>query len=666
VTNTDYIIQQFTKQLVTDKIDISEITELQKTLQLILEAQDKEELIEFFKKNKHEKLASFCELFTFSTEPSSAPSFKNIPDYVLEAALTYFPERTQEELNYQISNCVKFGHPLNYNEISRICHAIFNKRYVVANKNTAFVPFLITPNESFEGQIVSKTAIKKNLRLGEVYVKKNGEGILVMIGDKIKLNWSPTHVFDKAFYHYVMMGTDNTTYQVFAEDDINPQWAKVTGIKLLIKDQMRVGDAATLGSNSQIVIAHSIEPQFEKLTKDKFEEITEGLTHEKLWNNLFGEFRHPDWFMDFTLAMLFSSKFDGYPLHFVWVGPAGSGKSMWLDLMQASFKEIAHIFEGSSSTFKMLTVSHKGDVPKIGHFCSCRRVCLADELLAPLKRRGKGASSSDETHLMTNLLEHKGDRVAGSGNKGTVIVNPTARLLAVSNIGNNYGFNNFVDVADKISNPFISRSLWYIQTDAHTKFCQDRSTKFQTKKRPKLKGWNDIVRLSDYLMDVELDVDVEEVKKIHENCRHLVPEGLNEVYNTPRYKHHIACLIDGFAKLYSVVEDRDRIEIRKTDVDRARDCFTYVINTWDTAVDMHNISHKMRLEYLKPNQKQVYDIINQDYGCNREAIKEIYAANPDFVLRQLIEAGLVKKVGVEFYPFWHKRAKTEVTEVSQL
>jgi len=657
-------------QVINDlfKGDTQKILDYQTEFSEIYDKQDKKKLLEFFKriekeetdisKSKIKEIIDFIKVFTFNPEINYKEE-KHLPDHIFHASLSHFPIlKNGDEIDLINSSAVKIDVPLSYFQVRMLSKKIFNERFVLDNTNTAFVPFFITPEFHIKGLISSKLfSHKKEVRLGEIYISQNGQVYFYLLGDdSSKLRFRPIHTFSKKYYMYKFIGDDSKQYIVLSEEDITPQYIQLAGLRVKLKDTSKIGETSGITTDTEIIFMHHLIPDIPIIDDKDFKKISKEYTDESFRKSLFGEYRHPKWFERFIIAWLFSGKFSGFPLHIGIIGPSGTGKSALLESIEAQIPETTKIFRGTNSTFKGFVPSFSNKVPDEGHFARCRRIAYFDEFFACLKRNilGKAIADNDETALLQELLEHK-ESTCSSGRGGEIKLKPSAKLILTGNFVT--GLQNILTVAEKISNPFLSRVLWYVQTSEHQRFIQDASDKFVVKKKKEPKQDKRIIQLYDYLSEINLEVNPEDVKRIYQRLENEIPVELKEIYRG-RYKHHISCLIDGIAKYNSLIENRDKLEITQKDVNDAEVLFSMIVATWLDEIDFKKLPVKVRTELLNTYDRFLYDAVESSPGISRNELSDLIdGKNPDYRLNKLLEYEVIEKIDDLFYPHWHHKVR---------
>ena len=267
-------------------------------------------------------------------------------------------------------------------------------------------------------------------------------------------------------------------------------------------------------------------------------------------------------------------------------------------------------------------------------------------------------SKTDQTGLMTSLLELK-RRTGGSGQTEKIEVNPTAKLMLVTNEKKRV-LPSLSTMAEKLNNPFLSRILWYVQTKQHIEFIQERQEMIDSVKNPNPKLNKNFLSVYDYLNNISLSPSPKDIKRIFNETKQFVPTELEEVYNA-RSKHHISCLIDGMAKYNSIVENRGKLIILDKDVEEVRELFATLILSWNIDdVDFHKMPIRTRKEHITLKERKVYDVIEKDFGqkgITIASLLEIPQPTCHRILKKLQTLELIEELEDGWFPFWHSRVK---------
>ena len=204
--------------------------------------------------------------------------------------------------------------------------------------------FIINKNFVVEGKILpSKMEYKENIVLirasKKINIEMNGcEYRLFFIDGYAKnarINSGECYSY---FYIYDLVTKEGLRYRVFSENKLGHEVFILEGTLFLLDDFPDVGYRTQTQVKMPILFVHKecIHPIISKYEshEDMFKAIKKyKLTKHKFWEYLFYHknedytFLHPDYFMEIMSSFIFSTKYDGYPLHMIIISKAGAGKS---------------------------------------------------------------------------------------------------------------------------------------------------------------------------------------------------------------------------------------------------------------------------------------------------------------------------------------------------
>jgi len=527
------------------------------------------------------------------------------------------------------------------------------------------LPFFISKELTLGGNITSSLDKKdKSYSLYEVGInEKTNEVKFLFIGEPRKKGHPMGDImtFSMPLYTYKFLAEDGREYVLFSVKELTLGRHKVTGMRIVISDLSPFGDSAKFSTMRQVLFVHTAEPDIHQLKPEEAQAIASKHDYETFMYSLRGGYKHPVWFEKFMAAWLLSGKDSGYPLHIAWLSEAGGGKSKYMTALYEQFRELQR--PAAIGTLKGLVPHFGGSVPDEGYLCKCQRFGFVDEFFSILRRSTFNKQDTDSgTSLMLPILEHmtyQGD----SGSHASITVKPSMRALFCSNMKNYYGFENMFEISQHISNAFMSRILWYVQTDAHVAFVNAYKAKVAEAEReageplyPKHSA--EFVSLVDYCTSFMLPVKSETVEQIYaEYETRAVPDGLAEVYRA-RSRHHIACLVDGIAKVNWITQKRDKLEIRDEDIIEASAIFGTIILSWTPQSALGNewVPVSIKLNYLSYDQRKLYDFIKSKPNVGREDAL-VFAPNSEANLQFLVDKGLLELKRSEEFGKWLYEAK---------
>lgn len=439
----------------------------------------------------------------------------------------------------------------NQSENRQLCSTIL-KDYKKAT-------FIISPSSSFRGKLVNQIKRSKaahNLSIVLTRTSEDGTSISdIHHFDRLpdKRKYRQDTIVSAKFWSYQFTSNDQD-YLVLSEDPLDLGNCIVKGLVIELEDNQLIGQSARVKVKLPILIAYEVthsRPKFES-HEDLIQQTKQlGLTIDKLGNYVFSKqisknsYRHPTYFEWLVYAFLFSGKLE-YPLHLLIIAPQGTGKSVLEETLSEKFED-SEIIEGSSCTLKALIPSFKRELPDAGALLKAEHICFIDEFLRILLRVDQ---HDRQTSLaaMNPILEHKHRRV-GSGN-GELVMNPTARVLAVTNPI--WGTRTMEQLCSKFDRSFVSRFIVWYQDSNHIKHIQDESGIEKAEFNIGSDLWMGVVT---YFHSFISDYDEGRVKALYLEGLALLgddtPENLlrevRSVYSA-RYRHHLRLLLDGIVK----------------------------------------------------------------------------------------------------------------------
>lgn len=472
-------------------------------------------------------------------------------------------------------------------------------------------------------------------------------------------------------YLYEMIGDDNERYFIIIPDEIQLSYGRVKGMLVPVVDYKTVGETSKLRTINKMILARSWEV-LENYVDPVAVEKNRQPDFDTLWRKIFGEFRHPEWFERLMLAWMFSGKFNGYPLHLLFIAPPHTGKSTILEMIEKHFPEDPVYGQG---TLKGIVPSFGVGKVKVGEFLKRKRFFLVDEFFRILRRNPQDRDTAgDMVGLLNEILEHK-TRVASSGISDTTIeVNPRARMLAMTNWM--YGVKSIPDLAQTLDNAFLSRMLIYVMTQKHKNFI------LENKERIKeigwhpdmLKPWPELRTLVDWAQSfVVKGIDFKKAYQLVEQHAEEVPAEAADIF-AGRYADHFARVLDGVVKTRYLCHEKESLTPDELDYAITDQIFGAVIASWKGDVDISELPPKLRIAYLPKAQAEVFYWVQKAGldGISTEELATVLQKNAPtirYALRELRKQGLVKRAFGRYYAYWvdrvedHKDEKDEDGEV---
>ena len=220
---------------------------------------------------------------------------------------------------------------------------------------------------------------------------------------------------------------------------------------------------------------------------------------------------------------------------------------------------------------------------------------------------------------------------------------------------------NLVEISNTLVPAFMSRWLWYVIGKEHKKFIDDRKhlVDILDKEKSTPKFNPKFISVVDYLQGIKAIPDSNFVKKIIDEYRTLVPSELVEKLYDPRAHHQLLCLCDGYAKVNSLIENRKKIKVLKSDMEEAAKVFETIIFSWLKEVDIDKIPLQHKHKFISETLRKTYDYVCANKG---ERTPQITLQGLSInTLLKLRDIGLVKSVldidGTTnlWFPHWDKR-----------
>jgi len=552
----------------------------------------------------------------------------------------------QEALNkgkylVTIKSDSKFGYENIKNALRYICEEV-NKKVVSPTKLK--LPFMITKEKKLTGVVLSKLSeLKKTLTLVKALDARRGFKY-VFFGEQTKRGHRIIAQYFSDFYMYKFQSEGDMEYILLSPTQLKLDNCIIEGMQIVAHDYLKIGETAKIPSTMPVLFVHSQHPEIRTIDYEEFKVITKGWDYEKLAKMYFGIYRHPKWFEKFIMAWSFSSlrNYSGYPLHLAILSPPGLGKSFMLEGFGNIFKE--EVAAGSSSTIMGLIPSHGKGKLREGYLARCKRFGFVDEFFATLKRSLRHFSDVDSgTYLMLELLDHL-QRPSLSG-YGKITVNPRMKALFVSNNNAYHDLETVVDATKNLLPAFMSRILWYEMLPAHQDFIQERKSKIERMdKHSSLPSYTPaLIEVIDYFSKIGLDIGDKDLKPNLDRFEPFLPSDLIPIMYKPRAGHHLLCLIDGYAKLNSLLEKREKLEVTDKDIEEATETFGIIVTSWAGEVNLLDMPPKNRIPYLRRNQRNIFEFVKANPGLGTPEILT-YHSNARQYLTELSGLNLLQSV----------------------
>jgi len=553
---------------------------------------------------------------------------------------------------------------------------LFNLQEAIYNDSNT-LGFVISNQREWDGRVSVKLSDSKvKYELLSVWQDSDGNQSFKHFGGSANKGHNKIEEFSKSFYEYKFRCNDQE-YLALSTEELDTVRCKLYGTHISLNDYKTAGENRKLPAKTDVIFVHSVDPAIEVLSTEELENYRENLTHDDLAESLFGGWRQPKWFEQIHLALSFVGDENGYPSHFLWNSEPGTGKSKAVESMLASHGEgIQEPFTGSGSTIKGLVPSFKESPPDEGYLLKTQRLAAVDENMDLLSNtvQNQNARTNDVFRPLLNLLTHD-KRSFDSGN-GSITGQMTSRMIAVGN-WNAYGIRDMEELADKIDDAYLSRTIPYSQTEEHKQFIRDR--KPEIKQRMQDEGLteedltadrdDEFLSVIDTMCETNVRLDFSKIQAMHRDLQEMCPGYMLRGKFQQRGDHHLQNLVSGIVKYRYLIGRRDDMEeASQADYELAKDIFEIIVSSWGD-VELSKLSTTAQKQALTPGQRRVYNVIDDEPGLTTPQIKaEAEEEQVAWILKDLKEAGLVGVVEDEegerrIYAHWCEELEHEDDEV---
>lgn len=542
---------------------------------------------------------------------------------------------------------------MSYPELIRcldvLCISRLNIHAFPENPSTYKLPFMISSSDTIKGAITSQassgrrdiTLLSIFVRDEETYYQFFGKPLNKQFVSRARLVSS--HICPFYVYKFRIDGIQDAFVFSMEELEIGP--CKLVGMRVETNDYIKVGELAKIPSSTPCFFAHHQEPEIRRITEDEFKEEVKEWTFDSIANKMFSIYRQPEWFEKFIMAWMVSGKFSGYPLHFAILSPPGIGKTFMMEgLAELTSESVA---SGSQDTIKGLVPSFGNGIAKEGYLAICKRYAYLDEFFAMVRKTAVnygGPEADSGTYMMLEMLEHK-EREARSGN-GSIKVKPRMKCLMASNSKSYNKMRSLVEVSKNLNPAFVSRWLWYVVLPQHEQFIQAQKRKLAPFDRHQNTPRYDpkFIEVLDYLQAFTVSIDTDRVWETLKKFRTDLPTGIVENLYDPRADHHLLCMLDGYAKINSIIENRPEVCITEEDYKEVTKVFGDIVASWNQDVDLKSMPEERRVDYLPIHLRNAYDYIVTTPGLNTPDLAMYLGTNARRLLEKLKDIGVVKTV----------------------
>ena len=404
-------------------------------------------------------------------------------------------------------------------------------------------------------------------------------------------------------------------FYIFSQQKLPNEYCELEGMKIHLDDVGEISNNLKVKKISSIFICKEVKP-FVKIIapEDLIEFVKEKeLDEEKFHDTLF---LHPDgnvydYTPDFNLlrkVQLLSSKYEGYPLHIIKMGPVGTGKTTEAEVLDYKFKEDQGILEAANSTLKCLVPSFKEKPANLGYIVKCNRIAIIDEMMKMVEAAigHDNARVSNYFGQMNMLLEHK-NRTVGSGNDNSTRVKASAKVCITSN--NIRGKNTISSHLGVIDPTTLSRMIVWVQDYEEIEKIYRKEGIKSPPHRPNTKTFfamvnflspfhdsacvggnefNDFLTIFDSCQQFLVNFDADRCKNLFNMTTNLTKEPMKQVWRA-RGLHHIILILDGLVKYRCLFRDFDNsFNPKEEDYEDLERILIHMIKTWETEFDRNS------------------------------------------------------------------------------
>ena len=383
---------------------------------------------------------------------------------------------------------------------------------------------------------------------------------------------------------------NNKEYILFSENKLVPDLYRFRGMKIILKDDSEISKTLKFKSLTNVFISVEEEKAIKVLDRENLIKNFKGLkekydlSEERFKEYLFTNtneniYSHTEDYTKLMISFLLSGKYEGYPLHLIVFGPAGTGKTTELECINNIFEEEKSIFEAGNSTLKGLIPSFREKPAKTGYILDCVRIALIDELFKMIETSETGRDLQylqNYLNQLNMLLEQK-DRTIGSG-CDTIRAKATAKEIFMTNPYRNkktiYEHIGLIDITT------LSRVVPVVQDYEERKLIDKKEIKTNKNKRMLRE---EFLTIFDSCQDFLIDYEEEKVKEIYKKTLNLIKEPMREVWKA-RGLHHSVLLLDGLVKFRCLFEENKSFKAKKEDYEELEKILVYIIASWDCSL----------------------------------------------------------------------------------
>jgi len=514
------------------------------------------------------------------------------------------------------------------------------------NPGELLTPFLISSERTLNGSVLSNLdSTRKSVNLLTVY-QLSGDFIYQFFGETKphECKKIPPFIRYNALFFVYKFLDDNTNEELILLSDkqLELTTCKLTGMEATCYDFIKVGNMAKISSTTKVIFVTKQQPEIEKITEKQFWKLAKEYGgEERMHEAFFGKYPHPPWFSMMLMAWMCSGKLDNMPTHLSLLSPPSSGKTKLLKGLSKVFKQ--EIIGGG--TIKGLVPSFANGMPREGYLIRAKRFGLVDEFIHIIQYTGRSAGSDFDggSYQLLKVLEHAEDDYSSAF--GTIRAKPKMWTLFVSNIKPHEHIRNLVDLHVKLNAAFMSRLLWYVYDEQHINFINTAKKdvmKYGAEAEPVFSP--QLLSMIDYLHSFIIDIPVKDIEDIRAKYQEYVPSSLlGDIYDS-RMVMHIYRMLDGYVKLQAIIEQRGNFKVEPRDIAAVDELFGRIVRSWSYGLKESELPPRMKINYLNPALREVYDFIEMNPGCDPYRLDACGSASGREIAELLVGKGLVRKV----------------------
>ena len=427
--------------------------------------------------------------------------------------------------------------------------------------------------------------------------------------------------FDFFFYRVVDSGKE---YYIFSQERLPNEYCEFEGMKINLDDVSEISNNLKVKKISSIFICKEARPYVKVIQPEALiEYVKDKELNEQKFHDLL--FCHPDgniydYSDDFNLlrkVQLLSSKFEGYPLHLMKMGPVGTGKTTEAEVLDYKFRDEQGILEAANSTLKVLVPSFKEKPANLGYIAKCNRIAIIDEMMKMVEK--DMARTHDDSRVsnyfgQVNMLLEQKDRMVGSGNDNSTRIQATSKVcITTNNVAGKDTIDKHLSIVDPTT---LSRMLVWVQDyeEIEKIYSKQGIRKFRTHRAKPYSsgegasaeafsrehflsispiskaclsvcGEEDIslfLTIYDSCQQFLINYDLDKCKKVFDMITNLSKEPMRQVWRS-RGLHHTVLILDGLVKHRCLFKDFDNtFKIKEEDYNDLERVLIHMVQTWST------------------------------------------------------------------------------------